>query len=949
MGFFVRNKTANDILIDDLGITIPAGTDYDMLSEAAGDVQASGQAGGDLNAQITAGNLVVLDPRDDTTELSAAQSILVVQLHNNPNWGINGALLGDLDDVDTTGATTGQLLQLNASGTYTVVPPSNVANSINFGDLADITDNAGHALGSFYILQGDGTNLVSVDGTTDNALFIPFIEDTAGNVVSGGIQTDLTLTYNTATNKIDASINDVFLRNTGDTLDSGTLNIAAGASIIAATGAYIAMVDAPTASTHVANKDYVDSVASGLDAKYSCYIGTTPGLNLLNYNPSGGTAGNGEFTGVDVTTIDGFPGVPQVNQRILVKNQTDAKQNGIYIISVVGGSPLGTSCTLERAPDFDGTPANEVSAGAFTFVENGTINANTGWVVTGTGILTINVDQINWSQFSGAGTYTAGAGLGLNGTQFYLDVNNLTSIAATSVDEIAFNDVTDNTTRKRTFSNVISDLGIYTQGNLTASDGVTITPSGDIQLDITGLPLLSTPSLLAEMVFDVGGTGIHNKATVRDFFHGLDVPHGITANGFVVRTAEDTYASRTIIASTTAGQNGLVVNNGDGVLSNPSIGLDIQNITQSTINLASTDLFIGFNGTTNLTFTGQQIADGVAAILGSLGNSYTTIQGDTGSATSSNQNDTLALIGAPNGGIITVATDSAPDNVTFALNVPGLAAGTGVVDLLDELAVGEGISTVKYTFGDVVTDLGIPNGVGSSSGILVSDGAGNYSAISIAVQGVGNQDGLSIVNGSGVAGNPTLGLDITGTPAAGEILDAADEIVVYNASTTSNQKMTGQEIASGVSAILGFDGLAVTVINGEPTLTLVDTTRGNKILSTSDIAITWSENRLGNNDWLQIAGAVDALSGYIAPMNATIVKVSAHTSNNRGNIKPILLYIDGVLNSTIGTFNGPAGEDQFIDTTLNIDVNQGQKIRLRAGSGGRIEDTVVTLWLKWRG
>jgi len=954
MSFIVRNIKipAGAVELPDLGIEIAAGEDYDMLAESAHDVQDSALVGGDLNTQINGGNLIVLDPKDGVTVLSQANSVLVCQVHNDPNWGIRGAVINDLDDVDTTGFATGDVLQLGVSGNFEVSTPSALAADIALGDLSDVTDGTAHTLGEFYILQGDGSGgHTMVNGATDNTLFVPFLEDTAGAVVGGGVQADITLTYNPSTNKVDVSIDDNYLRNDGDTLDSGTLNIASGASLVGALGSVMSWAVAPTSGNHLANKEYVDSVASGLDTKDSVHMATTPaGGNLTGYSASGGGAGSGSFTGIDLTAFDGaLPHVPQIGHRILIKDQTDAKQNGIYVLTSVGGSPIATICDAERSADFDGTPAAEVSAGSFVFVEHGDANANTGWVLTGTGILTLNVDDILWSQFSGSGTFTAGAGLGLNGTEFFLDVSNLSSIAVVGTDEIAFNDTTDTTTKKRTFSNVISDLGIYTDGNLTASDGVLITVGGDIQMDITGLASGGAPSLLAEMVFDAGGTGIHNKATVGAFFNGLDVVYGITADGILVRTADDTYASRTITASIIAGLEGADIVNGDGVAGDPTVGIDILNLSASGNAMATTDLLLMYDGTNNVKVTGQQISDGVSAILGGLGNAYTTIQGDTGSAAAGSSTDTLAFQGAANGGITTVATDSAPDTVTFAMDLPDLLAGVGTVDVADILAVGEGANTVSYTFQEMVDDLGIVNGVGAGTGILVGDGAGNYSNVSIAVDGVGALDGLAIANADGTAGNPTVGLDINGNAAAGEDLAATDKVIGYNVSGTANETFTGQEVANGVSTILGFGGLAVTTIGGQEVLTLIDTTRSNKVLSVCDTSVNWSENNVGNNDWLNIGGAVDALSGYIVPLNATIVKVTAHTADNNGNTKPIQLYIDGALDSTIGTFAGLAGEDSFEDVTVNIDVIQGAKLRLRGATGGKIEDTVITLWLKWRG
>lgn len=154
------------------------------------------------------------------------------------------------------------------------------------------------------------------------------------------------------------------------------------------------------------------------------------------------------------------------------------------------------------------------------------------------------------------------------------------------------------------------------------------------------------------------------------------------------------------------------------------------------------------------------------------------------------------------------------------------------------------------------------------------------------------------------------------------------------------------------------DGMTVTIVNGQPMLTLEDTTRGNKILSVSENPIMFSENILTNNDWVRIASASDRASGYVADFNGTIVAATGHCKKVNDNNKAIRLYTQGVDRGTIFTFFG-SGEDYEINTTINIDFNRGDKIRLVAkdtlvGSPptpttGRIQDTVIKLVLKWRG
>lgn len=144
-------------------------------------------------------------------------------------------------------------------------------------------------------------------------------------------------------------------------------------------------------------------------------------------------------------------------------------------------------------------------------------------------------------------------------------------------------------------------------------------------------------------------------------------------------------------------------------------------------------------------------------------------------------------------------------------------------------------------------------------------------------------------------------------------------------------------------------GLTTTVINGQPMLTLEDTTRANKILSVGEQLFLFAENKLNDLDWIQIANANDADSGFIADFDGTIVNISAHCENTGANSKDIQLYVEGAAGAVLGTLSGGANAT-INDTTLNIDFDQGERISLRAvDASGAIQDTVIKLTVKWRG
>ena len=161
----------------------------------------------------------------------------------------------------------------------------------------------------------------------------------------------------------------------------------------------------PTQASDAATKSYVDAFATGLDPKPSVRAATT-----------------GDITLSGAQTIDGVS--IAATERVLVKNQTTASQNGIYVAAV--GS-------WARASDSDTTA--ELTAGSFVFVEEGTVNADSGWVLATDGAVTVDTTNQSWVQFSGAGQITAGDGLTKTGNTIdVVGTSGRISVAASAVD-----------------------------------------------------------------------------------------------------------------------------------------------------------------------------------------------------------------------------------------------------------------------------------------------------------------------------------------------------------------------------------------------------------------------------------------------------------------------------------------------------------------------------------
>lgn len=210
----------------------------------------------------------------------------------------------------------------------------------------------------------------------------------------------------------------------------------------------------PTNAQDAATKAYVDAARSGLDVKQSVRAATTANITLSG-----------------TQTIDGV--VLIAGDRVLVKNQSTASQNGIY--TVAAGS-------WARSTDADSDA--EVTPGLFTFVEEGTANSDSGWVLSTNSVITLGSTSLTFAQFSGAGQITAGDGLTKDG--------NTLNVATASTSRIVVNadniDLASGVATAGTYQSVTVDTyGRVTSGtNPTTLAGYGITDALSTSSDIDG-------------------------------------------------------------------------------------------------------------------------------------------------------------------------------------------------------------------------------------------------------------------------------------------------------------------------------------------------------------------------------------------------------------------------------------------------------------------------------
>ena len=241
----------------------------------------------------------------------------------------------------------------------------------------------------------------------------------------------VTVTPNLATTSTDG-----VMSSTDKTkLDNATSEATASRLAIRDASGNLKVAD-PTDQAHAATKGYVDAARSGLDVKQSVRAATTEPINIS----------------ADLENGDVIDGVTLVTgDRVLVKNQSTGSENGIYVVVASGAA--------SRAEDADSSA--EVTAGMFTFVSEGTTNADSGWVLTTNDTITLGTTALTFAQFSGAGQVTAGAGLTKTGN---------TIDAVGTADRITVNADSIDIASTYVGQSSITTLGTITTGTWQATD-----------------------------------------------------------------------------------------------------------------------------------------------------------------------------------------------------------------------------------------------------------------------------------------------------------------------------------------------------------------------------------------------------------------------------------------------------------------------------------------------
>lgn len=569
-----------------------------ILTEVDGDAYILDLIGGETlitsvdssDFTVTAGELAIAAGSDIardgdiTTAINALDTDDIEEGVTNLYFSNQRALDATASAYDTTGTAQGIVDALDTDdieegATNKYFSDSLARNAVSAGDGLNYDVNTG----AFTAYLGNGLEISGGAIRIDDSIVVT--------------ETDLTTAIND--HDVASGVHGV-TGNVVGTTDAQTISNKTLGGDLAAGGFQITNLGAPNNSTDAATKAYVDAVSEGLHVHEAARAAILTNVAIATALENGDSAG-----GVTLATGD----------RILLNGQTTTSENGIYVVQASGQAL--------RAIDFD--TASEVDSGDFIFVTAGTY-ANTGWVQT-LRPATIGTDAISFTQFSGAGTFTAGNGLDLDGTVFSIDETITATRSYVDGELDAHIDLTDNvhgvtgsvagTSDTQTLTNKTLGSGTVLSANIDAANTYTIAnleepvnnqdAATKFYVDGEISTLGSTVDNLTTSDISEGTNKYYTDQRVDDYINASidtdDVSEGSTNEYFTNARAE--LAAINLLTGPTAVLNNIQIS----TTGNGDITITAEN------GVADSDTDDLDEGTTNLYFTDVRAVDALEAVV----------------------------------------------------------------------------------------------------------------------------------------------------------------------------------------------------------------------------------------------------------------------------------------------------------------------------------------------
>lgn len=617
-------------------------------------------------------------------------------------------------------------LRRDTAANWTSVNPT-----LASGEIGYVTDT-----NKFKI--GDGTtawsSLAYFNGNLANASLDDLSDVTITSAANGDflrwngsawINDAVNLGTDTAGSFVESLVAGTGVTVTNNSGEASTPTIAIGQSVATSaspTFANVTISNAPTSDSHAATKAYVDYHATGIVWHDACRLATAAVLpGTPNYD--NGTSGVGATLTATSNARLIVDGTNATNgDRILVKDQADAKQNGVYVVTAQGS--VSAAYVLTRATDFDASPPFEDlgTTGDAVYVGAGAFNISQGFLITSTGSGTagahvIGTDEITFSQFTGTAAFSAGTGVVISGNTINVQSANSGRIVV-NADDIDLATVTRTDGSGTAGKNFVQSITTDAYGRVTGATTA--------NLAILTLGTDTNGSYVESLVAGTGITLNNNSG------EGSTPTVAVTANTYdaygaasSAQTAAQSYADSAIAATNLDGLNDVTVTsatsgdflkwNGSAWVNDPiNLGTDtVGNYVQNLV--AGTGVAVSNNsgeGTTPTIEIGQAVATtdsptfanlqltGNVTFEGATADSYETTIG----VTDPTADRTITLPDAT--GTIALTSDI-PTSMSYTLNgdsgtatVASTTAGSGSFTIVG----GTGLTSTATT-GSVTIDI----------------------------------------------------------------------------------------------------------------------------------------------------------------------------------------------------------------------------------------------------